>query len=412
MIKKISSRIRIILLVNNCTVLEARRYLRDLPLQGCHDKQDGIERLFIWIDVVLKSLPKLDMLRAQLGTIKSQIKTIERNKEGLRYIIDAMPETINRLQPLDKFIRGILLQLNGFIDADSSFFSTVDDNNELVLLVGTGVFDGDERAFHAKINESIYSNPISAVRSSKEAIIEDHKVYLPLCSKDDVIGIFYLEKNDTELKDLEIEMLRLFASQAAVTIENSNLFKLATLDGLTGLFVRRYFLQRFQEVLQFASRFGGQSISLLMFDIDHFKYVNDTFGHAAGDSVLSSVSDVIKSSIRATDVAGRLGGEEFALLLVDTDIDEAVKIAEEIREKVKAMKFDMSGTEHFVTISIGVSNYSAYTISSASLANKPLNDVVKHDVKEMLVSADKALYFSKENGRDRVTVADSVSERE
>ena len=232
-IKKTQSRIRILLLFDKGDNVNRRRLLQQLPLQGCHEKGEGVEKLFIWIDVVLKNLGKLDMIRYQLGTIKSQINIIEKNKEGLRYIISAMPETINRLQPLDKFIRGILIQLNGFIEADSSFLATIDEHDKLILLVGTGTFDMDEKKFITSDALTAHMETIKTLRKKGKSIIGEHEVYLPLNAKDKVIGVFYLEKKERTLKELEIEMLRLFVSQAAITIENSNLFKLATVDGLT-----------------------------------------------------------------------------------------------------------------------------------------------------------------------------------
>jgi len=407
-IKEISSRIRVILLFSEDDCVSRRELLDRFPIQGCHEKEEGTEKLFLWVNTALKILTIRDLLHQGIGTIKSQVKIIERNKEGLRYIINAMPETISRLQPLDKFIRGILIQLNGFIESDSSFLATVDDNDELILLVGTGEFDMNEKDFLTSESIKQHSGKVETVRSSLAPIIESHKVYLPLTAKDKVIGIFYLEKSVTDIKELEVEMLKLFASQAAITIDNSNLFKLATVDGLTGLYVRRYFLQRFQEVMQFASRLGGQAVSLLMFDIDHFKAINDTYGHPIGDKVLSRVSEILRESVRATDITGRLGGEEFALLLIDTPTEQAAKLAESIRVKIETEEFILEGNRHPVTISIGQCSCDKYLISAESLKDKSISELAKHDVRSMLSACDKALYVSKENGRNRVTLTDPL----
>jgi diguanylate cyclase (GGDEF)-like protein len=404
-IKNISSRIRIIVLFSKQDNVCRREFLEKHPIQGCHEKEEGIEKFFLWFYTVLKILTIRDLLHQGITTIKSQVKIIEKNKEGLRYIIDAMPETISRLQPLDKFIRGVLIQLNGFIESEHSFLATVDENEQLILLVGTGKFDMNEKSFLSSEIVSAHIDTIEAVRTNKKPIIDEYHVYLPLIAKDSVIGIFYLEKTASNIKELEIEMLKLFSSQAAITIENSNLFKLATVDGLTGLYVRRYFLQRFQEVLQFASRFGGQPISLLMFDIDHFKPINDTYGHPEGDKVLARVSSILRQSVRATDVTGRLGGEEFALLLINTPQDKALRLAESIRKKIASLEFVLQGTTLGVTISIGLCTAPSYVISQESLHEKPLAEIAKHDVRRMLTATDQALYKSKETGRNKVTVA-------
>ncbi|MBU1863327.1 MAG: diguanylate cyclase [Candidatus Omnitrophica bacterium] len=408
-IKQVRSRIRIILLFSKNENVSRRKLLRTLPIQGCHEKRASVDRLLVWIDVVLKNLTKLDMIREQLGTIKSQVKIIEKNKEGLRYIINAMPETINRLQPLDKFIRGILIQLNGFIEADNSFLATINENDKLILLAGTGEYDMEEKKFLIAENLATHMEKIDTARRTREIVQEDYGIYFPLCAKDKVMGIFYLEKNRDDLEKMGIDMLRLFASQTAITIDNSNLFKLATVDGLTGLYVRRYFLQRFQEVLQFSSRYGGQAISLLLFDIDHFKDINDTFGHPEGDKVLSHVSQIIRDGIRTTDVTGRLGGEEFVVLLIDTDLDKTKQLAETIRRRIEECDFVINNKRHPVTISVGISHFSSYSIETAIMKTKTISAVTMHDVRRMLSAADKALYASKEGGRNRSTTSDPLT---
>ncbi len=395
-IRDISTRIRIILFFNEDDTVSRHEILENYPIHGCHDKSEGEDKLLIWLNTVLKVLTIRDLLHQGIATIKSQIKIIEKNKEGLRYIISAMPDTVSQLQPLDKFIRGILIQLNGFIEADNSFFATVDDNEQLILVVGTGEFDMSEREF---LNSQAFMKRgdivFNSIREHKPHIGE-HEVCFPLDVKDKLVGLFYLEKKGIPLNELEIEMLRLFASQAAITIENSNLFKLATIDGLTGLFVRRYFLQRFEEVLQFANRYN-QPLSLLMLDIDHFKSINDTYGHAEGDFVLSRVADIIRKNVRQTDICGRLGGEEFALILINTPISSAAETAEKIRKAVLSEEFVLAGDRKRVTISIGVTSYLPVTGKALDAGN---------EVRPLLAKADKALYNAKEDGRNRVVLSD------
>ena len=115
------------------------------------------------------------MIRKQLGTIKAQVKIIERNKEGLRYIISSMPETINRLQPLDKFVRGVLMQLNGFIDAEKSFLATIDENGKYILLVGTGDYDVDEKAFLQSGFVKLYDEKLKRIESSLKPEIGENE---------------------------------------------------------------------------------------------------------------------------------------------------------------------------------------------------------------------------------------------
>ena len=124
-----------------------------------------------------------------------------------------------------------------------------------------------------------------------------------------------------------------------------------------------------------------------MCDIDHFKRVNDTYGHTAGDEVIRKVADVIKANTRTTDLAGRYGGEEFAILLVDTSLEQALCLAERIRQQVAVLSIAFNKTVLNVTISIGLAE----------------RDISLQEHRHWIEAADKALYQSKVDGRNKVT---------
>jgi diguanylate cyclase (GGDEF)-like protein len=126
-----------------------------------------------------------------------------------------------------------------------------------------------------------------------------------------------------------------------------------------------------------------------MCDIDHFKRVNDTYGHSAGDAVIQQVAAAVKKNLRSTDVAGRYGGEEFAVLLLDTTVDQAMFFAERLRKNVEAMAVEYNQQVLRVTVSIGVAEYH--------------EDMGEY--RDWLEAADKALYQSKAAGRNRITKA-------
>ena len=172
---------------------------------------------------------------------------------------------------------------------------------------------------------------------------------------------------------------RLFDSQR-------RLMDLAARDELTGLGNRRYFMQRGEEAVRLAAR-HGRPLSVLMIDIDHFKTVNDRYGHAAGDDVLKFLAVTLSLHSRSTDTCGRIGGEEFALVLPETALAEALKTAERIREAVARtpVPTDQSAEPIPVTVSIG----------AAALAPAQSLD-------ELLEQADRALYEAKGSGRNRV----------
>ena len=165
-------------------------------------------------------------------------------------------------------------------------------------------------------------------------------------------------------------------------------------DVLTGWYNRRYLQVRLTEELARARRQDG-ALTALMLDIDHFKRVNDSYGHAAGDAVLRDLAQLIDGQIRATDVAARYGGEEFVILLPDTDAAAGRLLAERIRSAVAAEKFAVSDDARIdVTVSIGVAS------------GKPTrgDDDLKAAGDELLARADVALYRAKGNGRNRTEV--------
>ncbi len=170
----------------------------------------------------------------------------------------------------------------------------------------------------------------------------------------------------------------------------------ALVDPLTGIANRRSFLQ---DAMQLAKRHSGKPLptAVLLIDLDHFKSINDRFGHALGDRVLEIFSDAARKSVRSTDLLGRLGGEEFAAVLHDTSRDKAMAVAERIRESFAHAAQDVDGRPVGATLSIGL----AYCEEAAL------------DVPELLAQSDQALYFAKERGRNRVEVAslDMVMDR-
>ncbi len=162
---------------------------------------------------------------------------------------------------------------------------------------------------------------------------------------------------------------------------------LAMQDELTGLTNRRSILGTLEQQLAMARR-NGQPLSLLMLDLDHFKRVNDSFGHLAGDAVLRQVAAGIASRLRAQDVAGRYGGEEFLVILPGTTVDGAVQLAEKLRTSIAADRIEIGeGRSVTITISVGV------------CGGVP---TVGERVEGLIDAADQALYQAKENGRDRV----------
>jgi len=167
--------------------------------------------------------------------------------------------------------------------------------------------------------------------------------------------------------------------------DQEKLERLANFDLLTGLENRRAILRRLEEQIKHANRYK-EELSLIMLDLDHFKEVNDHYGHLTGDDVLESVATLVRQSIRDTDTAGRYGGEEFIIVLPKTDLPTALYVAERIREAIAAAEMrDSEGNVFSITVSQGLSSYEP-----------------GEDEHSLISRADVALYRAKEGGRNRV----------
>ena len=166
---------------------------------------------------------------------------------------------------------------------------------------------------------------------------------------------------------------------------HEEIYRLMTIDGLTELHNKRYFDEMLEREVSRSSRYE-RTFSLVIFDLDHFKKINDSFGHLAGDAVLRQLGILIKGRLRRDDVIARVGGEEFALLLPEVDVEGGRQTAEKLREAVDAFDFVFEGSALDVTISAGVAQW--------------VDGVA--DGKDLLRIADEKLYAAKRNGRNRV----------
>ena len=163
-------------------------------------------------------------------------------------------------------------------------------------------------------------------------------------------------------------------------------------DPLTGLHTRGFYNEIIGQKITLAER-NGRPLSLVFMDIDHFKEVNDTYGHPAGDYVLSKLGEIVKNSVRGSDICCRYGGEEVIVVLPDTDEHGAYKFAEYLRKKIEGEKWDYEGEKLEITVSSGVSTYDGN--SDLREIDKPLY---------LQKTADRALYEAKRTGRNRVVV--------
>jgi diguanylate cyclase (GGDEF)-like protein len=237
--------------------------------------------------------------------------------------------------------------------------------------------------------ETLIENDLSAApgcfRLFAEAV---SRMSIPLISFGQTLGVLTLHSSERHaFRKSELQPLEAVADICASSIQNAHyverIRKLSYLDGLTGIFNRRYFELRVLEEIERARR-SGIGMALVIADIDQFKTINDEFGHLLGDEVLRQVSSLFHQQLRKIDVVCRYGGEEFAILLANTNAQHAVGVADKLRRVVEGWQFP--GVPRTVTISAGVAALPEHGSSRDELVN----------------AADKALYAAKQVGRNRV----------
>lgn len=255
---------------------------------------------------------------------------------------------------------------------------------DIVLLdYQLGAINGVEALTH--LRELGYQQPVIMLtgQGNEQIAVEAMKSGVSdYLVKDDLTWQILEQTISNALKNVELE--------AKVEEQQRLLLRQATTDSLTGLNNRGYCLQRLKEAGQRAARYG-KPLSLLMLDLDHFKHVNDNFGHPAGDKVLARTGQIISSILRETDIAGRYGGEEFVVALGNTALEGAIILAERLRQAMAREPIRVEATLAIpVTCSIGV-----------SCLDQECNIT---DIDTLLKSADEALYLAKDRGRNQVAV--------
>ncbi len=218
------------------------------------------------------------------------------------------------------------------------------------------------------------------------------ELLVPLISHEALVGVLVLgTRTEGPYAAEEKELLQLLAQHAATVFENVRLYESATYETLTGLLRREAVLELLGREIERARRYR-RPLTIALVDIDHFKRVNDAYGHQAGDKVLQAVADELSRGLRSTDSVGRYGGEEFLIILPETSIDRSAIVAEDIRRRVAAMQVPTNHPARpvEVQVSIGLASFDEV----ADIAEKPADAIV--------ACADRALYRAKNAGRNRV----------
>ncbi|MDB4980420.1 MAG: diguanylate cyclase [Myxococcales bacterium] len=272
-------------------------------------------------------------------------------------------------------------KLEGTTHRDPSSITSMVVKNKLGLPAG-----GDWR----ERDVPVFSHPMR-IRDFESLFV------FPLLVKDEVVGTFTVAaKRAGAFPNDRREMLGVIANQVAISLQNGRMYQAleeqATTDGLTGLVNHRTFQERFSAMLGRAERHKFP-VSIILTDIDHFKKVNDTYGHPTGDEVLRRVAAILKASARKIDIGARYGGEEFAIVLESTDREGARQLAERIRIEIGAQQFQSSKGPFSSTLSLGIATY-------------PEDGREKAD---LIAHADQCLYAAKHGGRNRTVCYSDIA---
>jgi diguanylate cyclase (GGDEF)-like protein/PAS domain S-box-containing protein len=238
------------------------------------------------------------------------------------------------------------------------------------------------------VNDTYETFPI--FRSIEHAAHIRSWLGVPLIVRNKIIGLLAIDSREPHhFTPNDADIASAFAGQVAVAIENARLFdevqRLAITDSLTGLYNRRRFLELAQTEFERARRYK-RPLSMMIFDIDHFKRVNDAYGHPIGDQVLRAIANLCREQLREADPVGRYGGEEFIALIVETSPENALRAAERLRQAVENLTTITGKGEIKVTISVGVAGMNKHAPNLETLINR----------------ADQAMYVAKHKGRNRV----------
>lgn len=337
-------------------------------------------------------------------------------------------EMMNSSQPLSNVLYSIVNSLQGELgylyscilqtkeDNDGTYLDLLADSkcqfaDDVLKYSGKSIFDLRLHwGYFKDIEEHLQDNKIyfnKDVRSVLEYVLRDigkdsvqrvcqdanisSYILIPLKSNGTHFGSLVVLLSRTDIQKEEITFLELFAKQIELAITIANLFQTvkeqAITDSLTGLNNRRYFEEEAQKETLRSIR-QNQKYTIIGLDLDHLKRINDTFGHSCGDIAIKTVADVIKKNARSIDIAARMGGEEFNILLPGVDHQGGMIAAERIRKAIEEVEIEVIG---HITASIGVATFGEHS----------------DNLTELLEITDFAMYTSKKNGRNRVTLADS-----
>lgn len=346
--------------------------------------QSHLDRLLNRIHQNEAKLHRFQSLETQLLSLNSLRELVEHILEDTKAVFELDFVTLVLIDPkgeLQQFLRE-----DGLATDSVAELIPLGNDSELRPWFG--------RAYHAYLGTCKEHHQILFPDTEQPASI----ALLPLVRRRELLGCLNLGSREATrfTYGMATDFLDRLRSILSVCLENTLNFEMlrrtSLIDTLTGVNNRRFFEQRLGEEINRSQR-SGDPLSFLFLDIDHFKRINDNYGHQTGDLVLAEVAGQIRSQLRNNDVLARYGGEEFVAILSGAELERAIEVAERIRDRIeKHIMSDNHGQTIPVTISIGVSEYDPKLVPSLS----------KKDAQNLMELADQALYHAKRSGRNRV----------
>ncbi len=329
-------------------------------------------------------------------------KNTSREKQKLEEVL-GIDQRISAILKLDHLIDFIIEKSTQVLDAQRCSLMFLDmDKQELVIKGAKGLSDDIIKSSRVKFGEpiaglvaqdsqprfvaNIETDP-SYARKNRSAYKGKSFLSVPIKLHDLLIGVLNVSEKGPQgegvFTQTDLKILEMIVHQGAIAIENANHYReleyLSTTDFLTGLFNYRYFMRALKQEIDRSVRHSNQ-ICLLMFDVDDFKSYNDTFGHLEGDHALKEIARSLKESLRKLDIICRYAGDEFVIIIPETDLVEAKVVVEKIQTAVSKLQLKRK-----ITLSMGLSSYHK-----------------NNDVRDFIRKADQALYQAKKEGKDGV----------
>ncbi len=351
-----------------------RNLLADLDIQGFVCKDDGEFHLLLQVDAALKH--------------SRVLKRLQRQRQYLRSILEASPE-LSRLIPLpdlyEATLQHVLRLVLGSSEKHADGLIALEESSGVNIQAASGCFT--EKRYRKELPVPI-ANVLCGAMDSGQLTLRGGLLALPFQTRNGQRGCMLVRASSVP-KDVE-EPCMLYVAQVVQALENTQLYEQATVDALTRVYNRDYVCKRLHTLLDTTNSDGGFP-SVMLLDVDHFKRLNDTYGHAAGDEALRQIAAAIRRGCRKHDVVARYGGEEFLVVFPDTPVDVAEALAENVLTDIRNLVLTYEGQQIKVTASAGVAGSGIGSTGD-----------------QLIAQADEALYRSKRTGRNRVTATESI----